>query len=50
MSWFRLEDGGDGEVMPDARGVIESAVFPGLRLAVEKLLAGDDAGVIAALS
>ena len=27
------------------RGVIESAVFPGRRLAVAKLLAGDNAGV-----
>lgn len=47
ITWFRLVDGRYVEVQPDANGVIESAVFPGLRLAVAKLLAGDDAGVIA---
>jgi hypothetical protein len=47
--WFRLTDGRYVEVSPDERGVIESRVFPGLRLAVDKLLAGDDAGVLAAL-
>jgi len=47
--WLRLQDGRYVEVAPDANGVIESAVFPGLRLAVDKLLAGDDAAVLAAL-
>jgi Uma2 family endonuclease len=46
LAWFRLTDGRYVEVAPDERGVIESAVFPGLRLAVTKLLAGDDAGVL----
>jgi hypothetical protein len=36
-------------VEPDEQGVIEISVFPGLRLAVAKLLAGDDAGVVAEL-
>ena len=49
MSWFRLVDGRYVEVQPDERGIIESALFPGLRLPVDKLLAGDDAGVLAAL-
>jgi Uma2 family endonuclease len=46
LSWFRLEDGRYVEVEPNERGVIESAVFPGLRLAVTKLLEGDLAGVL----
>jgi Uma2 family endonuclease len=49
LVWFRLTEGRYVEVPPDARGMIESGVFPGLRLAVDKLLAGDDAGVAAAL-
>ena len=35
---------------PDARGVIASEVFPGLRLAVGRMLAGDDVGVLAELT
>ena len=49
IDWFRL-DPAEGEferVEPDERGVIESTVFPGLRLPVSKLLAGDMAGVLA---
>lgn len=49
IDWFRLQDGAYVRVEPDDGGIIESAVFPGLRLAVAKILAGDDAGVIAAL-
>jgi Uma2 family endonuclease len=49
IDWFRLQDGRYVRVEPDARGVIESAAFPGLRLAVPKLLAGDNAGVLAEL-
>lgn len=39
--WFRLAGGHYELVPPDAKGVIESSEFPGLRLPVEKLLAGD---------
>jgi Uma2 family endonuclease len=46
LTWFRLTDGRYVEVEPLERGVIESAVFPGLRLAVTKLLASDQAGVL----
>lgn len=49
IRWFDLKEGHYVEVEPDEHGVIESAVFPGLRLAVEKMLSGDDAGVLAAL-
>lgn len=49
LIWFHLDDGHYEEVQPDERGVIASAVFPGLRLNVPKLLAGDDAAVVAEL-
>lgn len=49
IHWFRLQDGEYVRVEPDARGVIESAQFPGLRLNIPKMLAGDLAGVLAEL-
>ena len=49
LDWLRLDEGEYREVEPDERGVIESSVFPGLRLNVAKMLAGDDAGVLAEL-
>ena len=49
IDWFALHGGAYVLLEPDARGVIESEVFPGLRLAREKMLAGDDAGVLAEL-
>jgi Uma2 family endonuclease len=49
FDWFRLTDGEYVRIEPDERGVIESATFPGLRLNVAKLLAGDIAGVLAEL-
>ena len=49
IDWFRLENGEYIRVEPDARGVIESAHFPGLRLHVDKLLTADLAGVLAEL-
>lgn len=49
LDWFRLHEGEYVRVNPDAQGVIESAVFPGLRLNVPKLIAGDLAGVLAEL-
>ena len=48
--WFRLVAGEYVQVEPDERGVIASCVFPGPRLHVAKLLAGDYAGVLAELS
>jgi Uma2 family endonuclease len=48
--WFRLRDGDYVRVEPDADGVIASGQFPGLRLNVPAMLAGDAAGVLAALS
>jgi Uma2 family endonuclease len=47
LDWFSLEEGDYRPLAPDERGVIHSKVFPGLRLAVEALLAGDMASVIA---
>lgn len=49
IDWFRLRAGRYVRLEPDADGVIESEVFPGLRLAVAKMLAGDMAGVVAEL-
>lgn len=49
VDWFRLRGDEYVWVEPDEAGVIESEVFPGLRLHVPKLLAGDLAGVLAAL-
>jgi Uma2 family endonuclease len=47
LDWFSLEEGEYRSLTPDSRGVIHSKVFPGLRLAVNALLAGDMATVIA---
>lgn len=46
FDWFRLHDGDYVTVASDARGTIESSEFPGLRLNVARLLAGDYAGAI----
>jgi Uma2 family endonuclease len=57
IDWLRLRAGEYVRVEPDERGLIESEVFPGLRLDVAKMLAGDrrrrdmrcpSAGVLAA--
>jgi len=44
-----LSEGEYVPVTPDAEGVIRSQVFPGLHLAVDKLLEGDLAVVLAEL-
>lgn len=49
LDWFRLQEGEYVRIEPDENGLIESSTFPGLRLAVAKLLAGDMAAVLAAL-
>jgi Uma2 family endonuclease len=49
IDWFRLQDQRYVPVEPDARGVIESATFPGLRLRVPSMLADDLAAVLAEL-
>jgi len=49
LSWFVLEEGEYVSLSPDADGVIHSRVFPGLRLAVTALLAGDLTTVLAEL-
>ena len=49
VDWFRLRGGAYARLEPDADGTMASEVFPGLRLAAPRLLAGDLAGVIAAL-
>jgi len=49
IDWFRLRDGIYVLIEPDADGIIESAVFPGLRLDVAAILAGRTRAVLAAL-
>ena len=41
LDWFQLVNGEYVAIAPNAEGVIESQVFPGLRLAVAALLVGD---------
>ena len=50
LDWFVLKDGEYEPLAPDTVGsIIHSQVFPGLRLAVAALLAGDAAQVLAVL-
>jgi len=50
LEWFCLEDDDYRPQLPDAEGELHSRVFPGLRLPVAPLLAGDTANVLAALT
>jgi Uma2 family endonuclease len=49
VDWFELRDGAYVPREPGEDGIIESRQFPGLRLHVPSLLAGNAAGVLAAL-
>ena len=49
VDWFQLRDGVFVEREPDEQGVIASEVFPGLRLNVAAMVAGDRPKVLAAL-
>jgi Uma2 family endonuclease len=49
IGWWRLREGAYVPLAPDDRGVIRSEVFPGLRLNVAAMLAGDMAAVLAEL-
>ena len=49
VDWFVLADDEYRPLVPDAHGVLHSPHFPGLRLAVDALLAGDVTGVLSAL-
>jgi Uma2 family endonuclease len=48
IDWFALREGEYQLLAPDSNGVAHSGVFPGLRLALRKMLEGDLAGVLAA--
>ncbi len=50
LKWFCLEEDDYRLQSADAQGLLHSRVFPGLRLPVEPLLAGDTAKVLAALT
>jgi Uma2 family endonuclease len=49
LSWFYLEQGEYLELVPDDDAIVRSRVFPGLWLAIAKLLAGDIQSVLAVL-
>ena len=49
LDWFQLRDTDYVSLPPDEAGVLHSQAFPGLRLAVAALLAGDLAQVLAVL-
>lgn len=49
VDWFVLADDEYRPLVPDAHGVLHSPHFPGLRLVVDALLAGDVTGVLSAL-
>ena len=49
IDWFVLSDGEYRPLTANSAGVIESLVFPGLRLAVDALLRGDTAEVLIGL-
>ncbi len=50
VDWFRLRNGEYVVLKPDRRGIIESEVFPGLKLNVRALLKGDLKSVLAELN
>lgn len=50
IDWWRLVDGEYVSIEPDARGVIESKLFKGLRLDAAALIRGDLPAVMAALT
>jgi Uma2 family endonuclease len=50
IDWVRLHEGEYVAVPPDESGVVESAVFPGLRLNVAAMLNGDMKTVLAGLA
>ncbi|MDJ1174766.1 Uma2 family endonuclease [Roseofilum sp. BLCC_M114] len=49
LDWFRLENEEDIKLEPNADGIIESQIFPGLWLNQAALFAGDLAQVLATL-
>jgi Uma2 family endonuclease len=49
IDWLRLVDGEYVTIAPDDHGIVESEQFPGLRLDIRSMLAGDLAAVLAAV-
>ena len=49
IEWLRLRAGRYVALVPNEHGIIESEVFPGLRMNVTAMLAGDRAAILAAL-
>jgi Uma2 family endonuclease len=46
IDWFRLREGEYVRLEPDVEGVLESEEYPGLRLHIPSMLAGDRADVL----
>jgi Uma2 family endonuclease len=49
IDWLRLAEGAYVRIEPDAEGIVESEQFPGLRLDMPRMLAGDLPAVLARL-
>jgi Uma2 family endonuclease len=49
LDWFELQEGKYVALTPDAKGIVQSRVFPGLHLAVDALLAENLAEVLTVL-
>jgi len=49
LIWWELKEGEYQEIIPQADGVLKSAVFPGLWLDVQALLRGEKKTVLATL-
>lgn len=49
IDWFVSQAGTYIKLQPDENGILASTIFPGLRLAVNAMLAGDLATVLAEL-
>ena len=49
LDWYWLEEEAYRPQTPDAAGILHSRVFPGLRLPVAAMLAGEIAQILAAL-
>jgi Uma2 family endonuclease len=50
IDWFRLVEGVYQPIAPNQDGIVQSVVFPGLRLNVAAMLSGDLQAVMAALA
>ena len=50
IDWFRLRDGEYVDLEPNEDAIVQSEIFPGLRLAIDRMASGDLAGVLEVLN